>query len=340
MLQLGAILVTVPEWKSTHILRVILFVEKESDRVAEIDRMTKLLQILRIEASLVVVSLDQFRVYNTIVKGDPISFNYVSNKLKDSKWWTELTEARRTLEPRRRFSTSRPVAVGPNEMKPKKYDTSKLQRMGVSFKMSSTVPTEMLNTPGISDPSSDEDASLNESQLSINQVAIKLDKLKNKRKSVNSIQNKRLPPNKSTHNLKPVFSSNALPNTKVLEDGTGDKPTIVPVAEDGVESVLSRNPVVPELSPCNSEASLIEAMNNIEFDDLPSRAQHLILNDMMVQLSRDSALIFSTLPIPPLGTHLNEEDSFEYVQDLDMWLERLPPTMLINSQTMTVTTAL
>lgn len=341
MLQFGAILVTVPEWKSTHILRVILFVEKDSDRAAEIERMSKLLQILRIEASLVVVSLDQFRVYNTIVKGDPISFNYVSNKLKDSKWWTELTEARRTLKPRRRFSVIRPVPVKPNEMKPKKYDTSKLQRMGVSFKMSSTAPTEMLNTPAISDPSSDEDVSLNESQLSIKQVAAKLDKLKNKHNSINSIKTKRPQPDKLTSNfLKPVFSSNALPNTKVLEDGTGDKPTIVPIIEDGVESISSRNPIVPELSPCNSEGSLIDAMHNIEFDDLPSRAQHLILNDMMVQLSRESALIFSTLPIPPLGSHLNEEDSLEYVQSLDMWLEKLPPTMLINSQTMTVTTAL
>ena len=85
MLQLGAILVTVPEWKNTHILGVILFVEREMDRVTEVDCMTKLLQILRIEARLVVVSLDQFRVYNTIVKNDSISFDYVQSKLQDNQ---------------------------------------------------------------------------------------------------------------------------------------------------------------------------------------------------------------------------------------------------------------
>ena len=85
MLQLGAILVTVPEWKNTHILGVILFVEREMDRVTEVDCMTKLLQILRIEATLVVVSLDQFRVYNTIVKNDSISFDYIQSKLQDNQ---------------------------------------------------------------------------------------------------------------------------------------------------------------------------------------------------------------------------------------------------------------
>ena len=340
ILQLGAILVTVPEWKKTHILRVILFVEREMDRVTEVDRMTKLLQILRIEARLVVVSLDQFRVYNTIVKGDSISFDYVQSKLQDNQWWCELTEARRTFEPRRRFSVNKSVNIEPKNTKVRKYEVSKLQKMGMSFKMSATMPTDVLSIPAVSDISSDDDTSVSGSQLSINQVASKLNKLSLKKKRLNNIQNKHSYSVKSSTNLKPVFSSNALPNTRVLEDGTGDGPTIIPVTENDLDNIPSRNPVVPELSPCNSDASLVEAMNNIKFDDLPSRAQYLILNDMMVQLSRNSALIFSTLPIPPLGTYKSEEDSLEYVRDIDVWLERLPPTMLINSQTMTVTTAL
>ena len=74
--------------------------------------------------------------------------------------------------------------------------------------------------------------------------------------------------------------------------------------------------------------------------DSPSTAQHLILNDMMTQMSKNSDLIFSTLPIPTLGTHEDHDASLQYVEDLDIWLEGLPPCMLINSQTMTVTTAL
>lgn len=41
ILQLAAILVTVPEWKRTHSLRVILFVEQEYHRTNETQRMKK-----------------------------------------------------------------------------------------------------------------------------------------------------------------------------------------------------------------------------------------------------------------------------------------------------------
>lgn len=130
----------------------------------------------------------------------------------------------------------------------------------------------------------------------------------------------------------------------MIEEGTGDQPTLVPVVEDDdlnrTSSRSTRRPVLPELSPCCSRDSLLSAMNNLTFNDLPSRAQHLILNDMMTQLSGDSDLIFSTLPIPALGTHNDDAESLHYVENLDLWLEGLPPVMLINSQTMTVTTAL
>ena len=158
--------------------------------------------------------------------------------------------------------------------------------------------------------------------------------------SISKFQNR-----SSSQNLKPVFSGRALPNTRVLEESSGDQPSIVPI-DDTLEPSTSRGDngssrsVAPEISPCCSESSLVEAMDNLGFGDLPSRAQYLVLNDMMVQISRQSSLIFSTLPIPPLGTHKDLQQSLDYVEDIDVWLNSLPPTMLINSQTMTVTTAL
>lgn len=345
ILQLGAILITVPEWNCTHILRVILFVETESARGAENERISKLLQVLRIEAEILVVSLDQFRVYNTIVKGDPIAYDYVNEKLKNVQWWHEIVEARATLLPKRRFSTSKPVPMASNNAKVQKYDTAKLQKMGVSFKMSSMLPSELTSTPQFSDESGEDDSSsLTESQLSIRQVARKLEdsRLKKDQSKHNTLNsNKLMKPAISYTNLKPIFSSNAIPNTKILEDGTGDKPTIVPIVDDLIKNNGSpKNPILPELSPCNSHSSLLDSLRDMRFDDLPGRVQHLILNDMMKQLSRKSEILFSTLPIPPLGTHKDFDTSLEYVEDLDTWLEGLPPTMLINSQTMTVTTAL
>ncbi|CCF59378.1 hypothetical protein KAFR_0G03460 [Kazachstania africana CBS 2517] len=352
ILQLGAILVTVPDWKRTHSLRVILFVEREVDRSDEGQRITKLLQVLRIEAEIMVVSLEQFRVYNAIVKGDQTAMEYVNSMLKDNEWWSDLIEARRTLAPRRRFSTSNPVPMNPQHMKIQKSNTTKLQKLGASFKMSSSMPKEGLSTPVISDDSDEdtEQSTLKGSQLSIQQIARKLNHIRSKKEAEERIQgtvkmDKQFHRVKSKHNLKPAFSSLALPNTKVLEDGTGDKPTLVPVLDDQIiESSTGtssrRKSVQPQLSPCCSQESLVAAMEKLKFDDLPSRAQHLILNDMMTQLSKNSKLIFSTLPVPALGTHKDPAASLDYVEDLDIWLEGLPPTMLINSQTVTVTTAL
>lgn len=172
ILQLGAILVTVPEWKDTHILRVILFVENELDRIPEIQRMNKLLSVLRIEAEVTVVSLDQFRVYNTIVKGDRINFNYVNSILKDSEWWNDLVDGRKTSQPKRRFSVQE-MAPGAQGVKTEKYKVSKLQRLGVSMTMNSNMPTGQLITPAVSDESETETefSSLHESGLCDNAIS-------------------------------------------------------------------------------------------------------------------------------------------------------------------------
>ncbi|CAR29696.1 hypothetical protein ZYGR_0AD03800 [Zygosaccharomyces rouxii] len=348
ILQLGAILVTVPEWKRTHRLRVILFVEKHLDRSEELRRMQNLLAVLRIEAEVLVVALDQFRVYNTIVKGDPINFEYVNSVLKYDSWWQDLVEARNTLKPKRRFSTidtlqNKPVNVKPQ---PQKYKLSKLQRLGVSFTMSSSMPH---NASFLSDSLDDdtEVGSIRDTSPSIPPMKDRINYEHTRRRNNNSGRvispSYRNVDEINKNASRPVFSSNKLPNTKVLEDQSGDKPTIVPVMESTSstnETGTSRQQGLSDLSRNYSGDSLVTSMQNLVFNDLPSRAQHLILNDMMSQISGNSDLIFSTLPIPPLGTHQDEEASLCYVEDLHTWLQGLPAAMLINSQTMTVTTAL
>lgn len=87
---------------------------------------------------------------------------------------------------------------------------------------------------------------------------------------------------------------------------------------------------------------LREELKNLTFNDLPAKGQHLILNDLMKTISTKSktAVIFSTLPAPTLGTHLDYDESFDYTHNLAIWLNDLPPILLVNSQTVTVTTAL
>lgn len=78
----------------------------------------------------------------------------------------------------------------------------------------------------------------------------------------------------------------------------------------------------------------------LSFNDLPSRAQHLILNELISQNSDHTAVIFTTLPAPVEGTYRSETDSLVYISDLEVLAGGLPPTLLVHSNSMTVTTNL
>ncbi|AMD21300.1 HER021Wp [Eremothecium sinecaudum] len=339
ILQLGAILVTVPDWKRTHKLRVIVFVENRSERANEKARIANLLSILRIEAETVVLSLDEFKVYNDVVNGSEYRFDYVNSILKDSEWWQDLVEARKTHRLRRKFTIDNEQAVPGSAITLHDCNISRLQRLGVSLTMNTNIPLPM-------DPAvfmfydTDEEDSVD--MFGPSASAISLDH----ELSIKSPADRALKPHKlkskfrddrSIRSLLPVFTSDALPKTKVIDDSTGQEPSLIPLVDkDDHKSKDLRS----DISSNYGSDNVMDELNELRFNSIPSRAQHLILNDMMSQVSRNSKLIFSTLPIPPLGTHKDKDDSLQYVEDLDLWLYGLPPTMLINSQSMTVTTAL
>ncbi|CDO95805.1 unnamed protein product [Kluyveromyces dobzhanskii CBS 2104] len=330
ILQLGAILTTVPEWHKTHQLRVIVFVENETERYDEKKRIDALLSVLRIEAEVLVPSLDQFRVYNTIVKADLIAKDYVDETLKDDDWWRDLVNARTRQHFSRRFTNTEPtsIKVNGNHLK-NKYDISNLQRLGVSLKMSSSMPVTDIAV-NESEDESDYCQGVNGSSSTLLNNA-------DQGQGIHPVRSFKALDDASIRSNRPVFSSKTMPKTKVIEEATGQQPTLVPVV-DRINEV--KNPVLPPLSPCQSSSDMIESIDELTFNMLPSRAQHLILHDMMKQVSSKSNLLLSTLPLPPLATHKNEQESLEYVQNIDIWLDGLPPTFLINSQSMTVTTAL
>lgn len=78
----------------------------------------------------------------------------------------------------------------------------------------------------------------------------------------------------------------------------------------------------------------------LSFNELPSRAQHLILNELMRRHSSDTAVLLSTLPIPAEGTSLDEGASIRYLSDIEVLCNELPPTLLVLSNNMTVTVSL
>lgn len=73
----------------------------------------------------------------------------------------------------------------------------------------------------------------------------------------------------------------------------------------------------------------------LSFNDLPSRAQYLILNELLRQHSSESAVLFTTLPIPAEGTCRNEEASVQYLSDIEVLCNDLPPVLLVLSNNMT-----
>ncbi|KAF2034688.1 hypothetical protein EK21DRAFT_97325 [Setomelanomma holmii] len=75
----------------------------------------------------------------------------------------------------------------------------------------------------------------------------------------------------------------------------------------------------------------------LSFNDLPCRAQHLILNELIRQQSEDTAVVFTTLPSPMEGTCDSETESVKYISDLEVLCQGLPPVLLVHSNSMTVT---
>ncbi|EFX04077.1 k-cl co-transporter [Grosmannia clavigera kw1407] len=80
---------------------------------------------------------------------------------------------------------------------------------------------------------------------------------------------------------------------------------------------------------------------SLSFNDLPRRAQHLILNELMRQQSTgaggNAGVLFTTLPIPDEGTCRSETASLQYLADVELLCQGLPPVLMILSNNMTVT---
>lgn len=154
------------------------------------------------------------------------------------------------------------------------------------------------------------------------------------------------------------FSSSPIPEAKVsTEEGAG--PSIMFASSPprsrsrDRDRRSSRSPHAHESiyahdSP--SSSSLSEGGNNkpasgfparasvpLSFNDLPCRAQHLILNELMIRHSKETAVIFTTLPSPVEGTSLDEAASASYVSDMEVLCQGLPPCLLVHSNSMTVT---
>jgi len=179
------------------------------------------------------------------------------------------------------------------------------------------------------------------------------------------------PPPIREHSL-PKFTSNPTPRTAVAsEEAAGpsimfvDTPSPAtarkkdPIAEGPADAAqpaaITTQPSSSHASATNSPisaAALPDASSYtaspasgfpsqqaipLSFNDLPCRAQHLILNELIRQQSDDTAVVFTTLPSPVEGTCDSETESVKYISDLEVLCQGLPPVLLVHSNSMTVT---
>ena len=143
------------------------------------------------------------------------------------------------------------------------------------------------------------------------------------------------------------FSSTPMPPTRIAsEDGPGpsimfsDSPPAThtrpyPSIYNRQSSEANTAPSSTTHRPFPAPASL-----PLSFNDLPCRAQHFILNELLRAQSADTAVLFTTLPSPVEGTGRSEENSLRYLRDLEVLCEGLPPVLLVHSNSMTVTMSL
>ncbi|RMZ91572.1 hypothetical protein DV736_g1181, partial [Chaetothyriales sp. CBS 134916] len=132
-------------------------------------------------------------------------------------------------------------------------------------------------------------------------------------------------------------------------------PMTLPLEDDNKTSIYQRG--VSDVRPAGSSDSPSRSISSavgsnlasvasgfpstaaipLSFNTLPSRAQHLILNELMLQHSDDTAVILTTLPPPSEGTHLSEMDSWAWVSDLEVLYQGLCPCLFVHSNSLTVT---
>ncbi|KAF7121666.1 hypothetical protein CNMCM5793_009138 [Aspergillus hiratsukae] len=137
------------------------------------------------------------------------------------------------------------------------------------------------------------------------------------------------------------FSSSPIPEAKVNTEEESSGPSIMfapssspPRFSNRLESIYTRR---SSSGTRSASGYPNQASVPLSFDDLPSRAQHLILNELMARQSSETAVIFTTLPSPTEGTADSEEASASYLSDLEVLWQGLPPCLLVHSNSMTVT---
>lgn len=350
ILQMGQILHTVPKWRKSLKLRVLVFVEHEHDKVEEQRRVSLLLENLRIDAELVVLTMDSgnLQSYEILVKGKASS-EEVDKVLRNEPWWTERTQTqhgRRHSHNRQHSHTSRRDSTANAAIRKRRVSTS-FQPLSapLSFRTNVPMPDHDDTTDEESDGSGGAASFTNPSVFEDDEEASaglrhrKMFSRVGGSSSRPDLDASMIPPRTVVRHAD-VPMNMPQPRSPGHSDTQGSHASSIDSAEDDANVGPSISFAPPPHNHPNPPTSSAHGKGLLSFNDLPAKAQHLIINDLIKTQSVHTGVLFTTLPPPSIGTYKSEAASEDYLEGLAILCDRLPPCVLIHSKSLTVTTSL
>ena len=405
ILQLGCILNTVPSWKTAYSLRVVVFVEYESEIEEERGRVESLLTKLRIVAEVLVFALasGELPSYEVIVNGAATSSDaesYVDDALDSEEWWHQVqrSRGRRSSSPANQSATPEALSLqkvssggsGNNrqystiaehvdhfrniiDRSRKRRAKSHVSQFGIGLGMQAQrLGPNIIRNHNVSDSASedsDSDSDSNSDDSVFESTSEEPSNQHSRDTSAKPHQQRlfdREPQHTRLHELSeapheterrtstPKLTSDPTPGTKVTAEENNERSIMFSTdPESSPEQIKPklatlehpdtyRQPSHNEGQSASSQATGFPFPQSLplSFNDLPCRAQHLILNELISRESMETAVVFTTLPSPTEGTSKSVEDSVRYLSDLEVLCLGLPPVLLVHSNSMTVTMSL
>ena len=348
---------------------MIVFVEHREDVEEEKARVQQLLENLRIDAILIVLCLSSTQTYKCIINGEKDLTGRVEEVLGEDQWWIYLKQVRQASDSStpgavsafrhasrafvhsladfhpvnrgelvaghlsRRTSTSsssHPDIV--NVGRPKRRQSMGVLPQSFTMRMSVSKPGYFNHTS--SESSSDDESEMDsDSPISDTDEAIAPDE-SDEGHPISEPQ----PDYFSSSCLSSGSEAPRTPKSPLDELAAGKRAAFSASAHASLDVDDEDKPHVSFKAtphPFRRHPEL-----ELDFNNLPAKAQYLILNELIRSHSEDTAVVFTTLPAPPPGTHQDEEKSVEYVSGLELMCEDIPPVLLIHSNSLVVTLAL
>lgn len=351
---MGQILHTVPRWRKAYKMRTLVFVERKSDVAEEKRRVSLLLENLRIDAELIVLSMDsgKFPSYEILVNGAKTT-DAIDNALRNESWWTERHQraAEAPHSHHHYHHHKRDSSMTNNIAMRKSRTNSNLPHSSVPLSFRTNIPMPSLGDSSTDSESESESEDENQGSVLIMPKYSDSAVIDDDEESVVGMRSRKA---SGAQSNSPDFDASPLPAKTMIQHAemplnTANVPDTASSSKG--KDMSSRNNETPDESskPSISFApppSAVQHRNSgftsskIGFNDLPAKAQHLIINDLIKSQSQHTGVLFTTLPPPPAGTYKDERKSENYLEGLAILCDLIPPCILIHSKSLTVTTAL